>query len=57
VQTEFQFSIARSLLATAGFRFVVGIMKPLMLAGNSFVLISASAVVLLFLIAKKMIYS
>jgi hypothetical protein len=50
---KFQFSIARLLLATAGFAFVLGIMKPLKLAGHPLVLIAASAVAWIVLIANK----
>jgi hypothetical protein len=50
---KFQFSIARLLLAITGFAFVLGIMKPLKLAGNPLVLISAAAVAIISLIAKR----
>lgn len=50
---KFQFSIARLLLATTGFAFVLGIMKPLKMAGNPLVLIAASAVAGIVLIAKR----
>jgi hypothetical protein len=50
---KFQFSIARLLLATAAFAFVLGIMKPLKLAGHPLVWIAASAVAGIVLIASK----
>jgi hypothetical protein len=50
---KFQFSLARLLLATAGFAFVLGIMKPLKLARHPLVLISASAVAAIVLIATR----
>jgi hypothetical protein len=50
---KFQFSLARLLLATAAFALILGIMKPLKLAGNPLVLIAASAVAGIVLVAKR----
>jgi hypothetical protein len=50
---KFQFSIARLLLASAAFAFVLGIMKPLRLAGNPLVLIAALAVAGIALVANR----
>ncbi len=50
---KFQFSIARLLLATAGFALVLGIMKPLKLAGHPLVWVAASAVAAIVLVANR----
>jgi hypothetical protein len=50
---KFQFSLARLLLAVAGFALVLGIMKPLRLAGNPLVWIAASAVAGIVLVATR----